>query len=381
MSASLTSSGDRRLLVAAAGAALLLTILSISFADRNAAQNMPTTYSPASAGARAAYQVLEAAGYQVQRWEQPIAELPPASAATLMLAQPEGNASAAEIDALRRFVRTGGRVIATGPTGAAFLGQAAVAEPVEAMTWQRVDASYPSSVTRAATQITLAPESYWSGVGLALTLYGGDRHPRVVRYGLGRGDVIWWASATPLTNAGLREPGNLEFLLACIGDTRRPVLWDEYVHGHGRSGPAGSSVRSPLRWLVAQLVLAAAAVVITFSRRAGPTIAAPAENRLSPLEFVRTLGALYHRAGNAATAVDITFQHFRYRVTRALGAPPDMAAADLAGAVRDRWRLKDRSVDDLLQECESARGSADLSPRAALRLVQSLSDWTAKLQL
>jgi len=202
-----------------------------------------------------------------------------------------------------------------------------------------------------------------------------------VRYGLGRGDVIWWASATPLTNAGLREPGNLEFLLACIGDTRRPVLWDEYVHGHGRSGPAGSSVRSPLRWLVAQLVLAAAAVVITFSRRAGPTIAAPAENRLSPLEFVRTLGALYHRAGNAATAVDITFQHFRYRVTRALGAPPDMAAADLAGAVRDRWRLKDRSVDDLLQECESARGSADLSPRAALRLVQSLSDWTAKLQL
>ena len=123
MSASLTSSGDRRLLVAAAGAALLLTILSISFADRNAAQNMPTTYSPASAGARAAYQVLEAAGYQVQRWEQPIAELPAASAATLMLAQPDGNASAAEIDALRRFVRTGGRVIATGPTGAAFLVQ------------------------------------------------------------------------------------------------------------------------------------------------------------------------------------------------------------------------------------------------------------------
>ena len=47
--------------------------------------------------------------------------------------------------------------------------------------------------------------------------------------------MIWWGSCVPLTNAGLRESGNLAFFLNSVGPvTNTHVMWDEYFHGqHG----------------------------------------------------------------------------------------------------------------------------------------------------
>jgi hypothetical protein len=50
-----------------------------------------------------------------------------------------------------------------------------------------------------------------AGFSAAYPLYGDGDRTVVVKYPFGRGEVLWWASATPLTNAGLKEPGNLEF--------------------------------------------------------------------------------------------------------------------------------------------------------------------------
>jgi hypothetical protein len=212
----------------------------------------------------------------------------------------------------------------------------------------------------------------------------------VVKYPFGRGEVLWWASATPLTNAGLKESGNLEFFLACLGDQKNEILWDEYIHGY-RQTLAGSIAHSPVKWLFAQLVLLGFAVVATFSRRSGPTCMPTTEVRLSPIEFVQTLGGLYERAGTASIVVDICYRRFRYWLTRRLGVAGNTSAEDLASAIRNRWGLKgggfhagEFTNDQLiatLRSCEAASSDPFLEPKAALRLLQELDGYAAQLNL
>jgi hypothetical protein len=202
----------------------------------------------------------------------------------------------------------------------------------------------------------------------------------VVAYRFARGEVIWWASATPLTNAGLLEPGNVEFFLACVGakDQRR-VLWDESFHGYGRSSAASAGL-GPLKWMIPQLGMFTLAILLTYSRRSGPIVHPTTERRLSPLEFVRTLGALYERAGAASVAVDIVYQRFRYWLTRRVGTMVDAPVDELERAVHERWHQTDAAFGATLRACESARDDPDLTPRAALKLTRALHEYTARLE-
>jgi hypothetical protein len=380
MSSRMTAGGDRRVLIAVAGVSLVLIVLSLVLAARADEADTPTTYSTGSGGAKAAYLLLEAAGYSQRRWERPALELPRDGGATLIVAEPDVPPTADDRAAVTRFMDAGGRVVATGVAGAMFLPEHRTApDPIGGMTWRRLAARSPSSITRAAPEITLAPGAFWGGGVPILPLYGDGARTRVVMYNIGRGEAVWWASATPLTNAGIREPGNLEFLIACLGDPRRPVLWDEYAHGY--RARASAAIDTDISWLGVQLLLVVAAVIATYSRRSGPVLAAPVENRLSPLEFVRTLGALYERAGAAAVAVDIACERFRYGLTRPLGLRTDAPADDLAQAVGDRRGVHDPELAGLLRSCETARRDPTLTPAAALALVQSLADWSARLGL
>jgi hypothetical protein len=201
-----------------------------------------------------------------------------------------------------------------------------------------------------------------------------------VKFRSGKGEVIWWASATPLTNVGLNEPGNLEFFLACLREGGTTIFWDEYVHGY-RQTISESAVHSPVLWIFLQLGLISLAVLLTFSRRNGPVFAPVTPSRLSPLEFVETLGSLYQRAGAASVAVDVTYQRFRYWLTRRLGMASNASIADLTAALRARLLFSDERLGHTLAECESARYNPSLPPEEALRLVQELDDYAAELKL
>jgi hypothetical protein len=248
------------------------------------------------------------------------------------------------------------------------------------MTWKKASARSPSAITRAAPEITLAPESRWRGFSPADALYGDEQDTLVVKYPYGRGEVLWWASASPLTNVGLKEPGNLEFFLACVGDTRTEVLWDEYIHGY-RETLASSIAHSPVKWLVLQLLLLALAVLATFSRRSGPVCPPATDIRLSPIEFVETLGGLYQRAGTASVVVDICYQRFRYWLTRRLGVASNIPVADLQRAVGERWSFTDDHFIAVLRRCESARSDPYLQGPVALHLVQELDEYAVRLKL
>lgn len=377
------SAGDRKLFLIAGGVFLLLVATALIFAKGpESADEIPTTYSVGSGGAKAAYLLLKASGYRVERWEQPPSELPEAAGATLILAEPSDSPKSEERNRLRQFVESGGHVIATGPFVGLFLPEnGIVPDPISGMTWKKLSAQSPSSITHAASQITLAPQAYWRPESFALPLYGdGDKH-MVVKYKSGKGEVIWWASATPLTNAGLKEPGNLEFFLACIGsEPQTRILWDEYFHGYRQSLTA-SIKSSPVKWIFVQFALFTLAILLTYSRRSGPISIPAREIRLSPLEFVRTLGALYKQANAASVVVDISYHRFRYWLTRRLGMASNVSVEELERAVRERGNFQDADFSATLRACESAPYDYTLKPRAALRLVRSLDDYAAKLKL
>jgi hypothetical protein len=377
------SAGDRKLFLIAGGVFLLLVVTALILAKApDSTDETPTTYSVNSGGAKAAYLLLKASGYRVERWEQSPSELPEAAGTTLILAEPSDSPTTEDRNRLRQFVENGGHIIATGAFVGFYLPESGIVpDPVPGITWKKLSAQSPSSITHAAPEITLAPQAYWKPESFALPLYGDGEKQMVVKYKSGKGEVIWWASATPLTNAGLKEPGNLEFFLACIGsEPQTRILWDEYFHGYRRS-LAASIRNSPVKWIFLQFALLTLAILLTYSRRSGPISIPAGEIRLSPLEFVRTLGALYKQANAASVAVDICYHRFRYWLTRRLGMASNAPVDELERAIRERWNFQDANFSATLRECESAPYDNTLKPRAALRLVRSLDDYAAKLKL
>lgn len=374
--------GDRNLLLSGGGIFVLVVGGTIALMSGNAgSSDSPTSYSTGSAGAKAAYRLLPALGYRVERWLHDPSALTDAATTTLILAQPAEAPTPSEQQAISRFLAGGGRVIATGFTGSLFLGGATTSKPIDGLTWTRARAVSPSWISRAAPEITIAHQSSWRREVPALVLYQIGEAPVVVQMATAEGQAFWWAAATPLTNAGLREPGNLELFLACLGppDGRR-VLFDEYFHGM-RASIGAAVLRTPAKWVLIQLAAVGVLVLWTYSRRSGPIVRPAPESRLSPLEFVRTLGSLYQRAGAASVPVDAAYRRIRFWLTRRLGVSVDTPPDLIERAVRDRWGLTGPRVSETLRGCEAARDDERLAPRAALTHVQALAALAADLKL
>ena len=101
---------ERKLLAICGGALLLLVVATAVLSPPNeyAGSKIPSTYSPASNGAEAAYRLLERMHYPVSRWEEPPSDLPsPPGNALLVLANPSQMPDKQERDAVDDFVRNG----------------------------------------------------------------------------------------------------------------------------------------------------------------------------------------------------------------------------------------------------------------------------------
>ena len=68
---------DRRLLLACLAAVAVLAVVTGAFArNQNRDDNpVPSSYLTGRHGARAAYELLEANGYTIERWEHPLSDL------------------------------------------------------------------------------------------------------------------------------------------------------------------------------------------------------------------------------------------------------------------------------------------------------------------
>jgi hypothetical protein len=152
------------------------------------------------------------------------------------------------------------------------------------------------------------------------------------------------------------------------------VLWDEYFHGY-RGSLWDYFRKTPVPWALEQLALVALFVLLAFARRSGPLCAPAAASRLSPLEFVDTLGDLYRRASAGSAAVRVAYQRFRTHLLRRLALAPSISNLQLDAAVRERLGWKQPGLMDTLQRAEKASRERDVPGSEALKIVQALEHY------
>jgi len=382
---------DRKLLIIA-GVFLLLLLAAIAFESptgEGVGESTPSTYYSSPGGARAAYLLLQSLHFNAQRWERSPLELPDDSAGSiLILADPSDDASAAERRALLRFVESGGEVLFTGSRIKSFFAGAKVTYESEPQTEpQTYAANIPSALTRGASTVTLWPEAEWTQLGLSQqALYGDEDSAVIVSWTVGNGRILWWAGPTPLTNAGISSAQNLNLFLnamnvpASAGDAPIEIYWDEYFHGE-RSSLWSYVQSTPVAWGVLQLGVLALGVLFTYSRRSGPTALPAVVSRLSPLEFVDTLGGLYQRAHAEPAVVGVVLQRFRTLVTRQMRLSSQIDDAALDAAIRSRLGKKFADLPDALHRAAAASRAPKVSAAEALALIRELEQYEEQLGL
>jgi hypothetical protein len=343
----------------------------------------PSSYSPSANGGKAAYMLLQELGYSIERWESSLENLPSPDETTtvLILADPVENISAQERETLEFWLQRGGIVLATGYRAGSALPEQAAKSDTE-LDSKKFFAVTPSNLNHGIAQITMRPQGYWdTKASSAPVIFGDEDHAVVITYPYGKGRVIWWAGSTPLTNAGLKEAGNMELLLNAIGSSQnKRVLWDEYFHGV-RPGLLSYFAATPLIWGALQLGIGMLAIFLTYSRRSGLVRPLVPEPRLSPLEFVDSLGGLYERAHAASSAVQVAHQRFRYQLTKRLGLPNTTTTKELNHAVREQMGWREPGFVETLVRCERAALDPEFNENEAVQLVQALQQYTRVLRL
>jgi hypothetical protein len=376
--------GDRKFLLVSVCVLALLTVLAL-LAPRggeNSSRGFPSTYATTNDGAKAAYTLLEEMGFHIERWVKPPGDLPaPSRDILLIIAGPSILATAEEETQLKRFVAQGGRVLLSGPLGASMIGARGVdPTPGSQDEWRTFAAEQPAPLTRYAPEITMQSSVRWVHQSTGQQRYYGDSDgATVTKVLIGKGEVIWWAGDSPLTNFGITKASNLALFLNSVGPpggTR--VLWDEYFHGV-RLGLWDYVARSPLPWAALQFALLATFVIVTYARRSGATRPMRRESRLSPLEFVVTLGALYERRHEADGALEIALSHFRFLLARRLGVLSPVTTPDLIRSVEERPGWGITGFRETMEQIESALILRGVSEQKALAWIGELHDFAARL--
>ncbi len=374
---------DRKLLIGCLITVVVLAVVTAFFSrDENRDDNpLPSTYLTGRHGARAAFEMLQARGYGAVRWEQPLSDLASrADAQTVVIFAAPTIATPEDRKAVRDIVGRGGRVLVTGWSGGILAPDGDVRPPTKFSSACKLAAQGLDSLADSG-EVWMSPDSTW---GLDRppdrVEYNCAGAPAVVEYASAKGQVVWWASSTPLENGSIGRADNLSLFLNSLGprDGRR-FYWDESLHGEIHSdwfyarGPA-------LTMLLCGLAGIGLLVLFSFSRRRGPLRDLPRLPRTSPVEFLEALGSLYAEAGASATAVDLAWERFRRRVGDWCGLKAaKMSAAEVGSALRRRFPLVAADLEKDLADCEAAIKDDRLAPKRALALVQALNRYSEAL--
>jgi Domain of unknown function (DUF4350) len=288
-----------------------------------------SSYATAPEGAAAYAELLHRYGRTVERVRTPLAERPLDPGATLIVLDPE-NVVPSEADAIERFVRDGGRLVAAGAS-LYWLARMIGARPAwvpSAPARARVAAPVPE--TAGVTTVAFAEGGRWESLGGALPILATPEGPVAAVAENGAGRVVLLADAAPLYNDQLAQADDAAFALAAAGDRRR-VAFLETVHGYGEAtGLAALPARA--LWVLAGLALAALAFVWSVARRLGPP-----EEEASPAapprrDYAEAIAGALAASGDRAGVAHAAARGARRRLELRAGLPPGASDPDLREA-------------------------------------------------
>jgi hypothetical protein len=366
---------------------VLIVITGILAPNREDRDFVPSTWNTGRAGAKAAWILLGDLGYRTLRWERPESELSSIDAAhaTLVAAEPSVAFAALtdkdRVQPFTDFLHRGGRIVATGPGGAFLLPDAKIGGSSRLYTdLCNTTPAGPDALARAGS-VAMAVPIRWTrdDPDVRVAQRCGD-DAVVVSYPVGSGEVVWWASSTPLSNEGLHQDASLRLLLASIGGRDRTVYFDEHLHGIN-ADPWSAARGTPVTALIVQSCCVGALLLFSFSRGSGPRRALVQPPRASPLEFVESMGALYARAGASRVAITAAERRLTEFLAHDGGIPLETlrsGSAAIAAAVAARFGCDTTALAADLEAARQAEYDAR-RPSEALVLVRRLDQHIAQL--
>ena len=376
--------GDRgRLLILCGVMVVMIVVVCVVAPSSQENDPRPTITNVGPRGVKAAYLMLQGLGVKTSEWSHPLSELnadlsdAQAARTTLILAEPQYDATQAKdlADAVNRFLERGGRVLATGASGAELLpGGEVAAAGMLASGACKTTPEGPGVLARAG-RVEMVNAAQWAKAGPQYVVEQRcGKDAVVVSYAVGKGEAVWWSSASAMENAGLKNDASLRLLLASVG-TGRDVVFGESLHGAVKSiWDAAKGL--PLKWVALQAALLFGLLVVSFSRRRGPVRGAVRLPRSSPVEFAVSMGDLYEKAAATSAATEAAKRRLLRVVTREAGVAqatveegPEAIAEALGLRLGGDWSM----VSEHLEEAKRAQHET-IAMRSALALVRALSE-------
>jgi hypothetical protein len=368
---------DKMLLLGCAAlVAILILVLALFSPAGNNEDLTPSSYSNAPHGAKAAFELLRQAGYQVERQSDSLTQIEDRvdEHATVVFADPFLQNVNTSREAVKALLDKGARIVVTGYAGGLLVPNNAVEANRFPPSECNADANGFGQLAESGT-LRLTPSGRWKPSNpLHHVAYTCQGDAVAVTYKAGKGTVIWWAGALPLENSGLPQADNLAFFLNSMGPpTTTHVFWDESLHGDSPS-LLSYTRGTPLHLIGWQLMLVVALLLWSYARRSGPLRPDPVVPRTTQIEFVHSLGSLYQAAGANQVAVTGAYQHFRQRLEQLFAIPQNRSAAALEGALSQHFGTGGERLLKTLVACEQAMETENLPAKTALETVQALHD-------
>jgi hypothetical protein len=305
-----------------------------------------SSYATSHHGAAAYAELLGRAGHPVDQVRELPHQSAPTAVTTVFLLDPPGVKSA-DLEALRTFVRGGGRLVTAGLSPEA-LHELVSPAPTLVPGTPRVRVH--------GLEIQTDGAAAWRSRGILVT-----RH-------VGSGTIQLLADSSPLQNRLLGSADNAAFGLALAGPANRPAEFLESYHGYG----TGSGLSAlPLAWklLLGGLGLAALVYAVARGRRFGP----PEEEgrNLAPprREYVDSLAAVVARSKRRDAAVGPVRREARDTLLRRASVSSGVGYYDAVQVAAKRVGLADEDTEALLREAVTDDDVVALG-RAAARIRQ-----------
>jgi hypothetical protein len=294
-----------------------LVVVLLSYERTTIAQkqrpSVYSTYDTGPNGYRALYEVLRTAGLPLGRFERMLGVLDP-SIKTLVITGYENDGSAKpfderDSDALRRFVLSGGRLVAIDDE---FAGRQDVTPGVGTTLQKR----------GGREAIALARNAYTNGVARVrgtidwilpfkeqrgIPLLANGRGMVAVCYLYGRGEVIVITAPALFGNAQLRNGDNLRFAYNVIAG-RGPAAFDEYIHGYDESVTTWAALPAPVHtamWIV--LAILAIALIGANVPFAPPYLPQAFDERDSS-DYIRAVAELMRRSRRRPSDAEVIWR-------------------------------------------------------------------------
>jgi len=193
----------------------------------------------------------------------------------------------------------------------------------------------------------------------------------------GAGSVVFLSDPFVVSNGGINLVDNAQLALNLVDFGNGIIAFDEFHQGYGKGQNRlfDYFAGTPLIAVLLQLVVLAAVIFYSQSRRFARPLPADELNRLSKLEYVGAMAELQQRTKAFDLAMENIYKDFRRRVSRLVGTDAlKTSPAEFARLIAERTKSNRIELENTLAQCEAIMHGGPTNKREMLALTARLRE-------